>query len=235
MKYKAIIWDCDGVLIDSEKLACGASVGILAELGYSIPAEEYIERFMGKNDRQIFSEIAQETGLQLEENFPYDKLRTQVKQCFEESLKETPGISAVLQSFSALPMAVASGSSTARLAHSLTLTNLAGHFNGHVYSVELVKNGKPAPDVFLYAAQKLGIAPKDCLVVEDSIHGIAAAKAAGMDVFAYTGGSHMSAKLKQSVINAAPGRVFSDMRLLPSLAFPALLPPQPKQKPGNAP
>jgi HAD superfamily hydrolase (TIGR01509 family) len=228
MKYKAIIWDCDGVLIDSEALACGSEAEAFGKLGYKISTEDFIDRFMGKNSKQLFQEIEQDSGLRLEEAFQRSGAAERIKELFNSSLKAIPGIAETLNSFS-VPMAVASGSSPARLAHSLTLTSLFSYFKEHIYSSEQVKNGKPAPDVFLYAAQKLGVAPQECLVIEDGIHGIAAAKAAGMDVYAYVGGSHMTEKLRQKVADTRPNKIFSDMR-----ALPALLASAPEQKAGNA-
>jgi len=228
MKYKAIIWDCDGVLIDSEVLACGAAADLLCELGYTITLNQYLERFMGKNDKQMFAEISQETGLQLAKIFPHETLLNRQKELFATSLKAIPAITETLKAID-LPMAVASGSSLARITQCLTVTQLLSHFNGHIYSVEHVKNGKPAPDVFLHAAQKLGVAPKDCLVIEDSIHGVAAAKGAGMDVFAFTGGGHITEKLRQNLVDAKPNKIFADMR-----ALPLLLASAPEQKTGNA-
>lgn len=109
---------------------------------------------------------------------------------------------------------MASGSEKDRLDHTLGITKLAGYFKGHIYSAEMVKNGKPAPDIFLLAAQKLGVDPKDCLVIEDGIHGITAAKAAGMTVYAYTGGEHMTDDLKAKVAAAKPDRILTDIRQL---------------------
>lgn len=229
MKYKAIIWDCDGVLIDSEAIACAVAAEALVTLGYKISTEDFIDRFMGKSDKQVFAEIAQETGLQLEEAFRNSKATEKTKELFNGSLKAIAGIAEALKSFS-VPMAVASGSSPARLEHSLTLTALISYFNGHIYSAEHVKNGKPAPDVFLHAAQNLGVKPEECLVIEDGIHGITGAKAAGMDVFAFTGGSHITEKLRQKIAALAPTKIFADMR-----ALPALLAAAPQKKLGNTP
>lgn len=217
MKYRAIIWDCDGVLIDSEVLACTTAVEVLEGLGHSISLEEYLRRFMGKSNVQICSEIRLETGLQLQGDVLSDHLYEEQKKSFIQGLQATPGVHHVLKNIS-VPMAIASGSSPARLQHCLEVTKLAGYFNGHLYSSEMVKRGKPAPNIFLYAAKKMGIAPKDCLVIEDGIHGLQGAKTAGMDVFAYTGGSHMNAHLKQNVINAGANAILSNMNeMLPLL------------------
>jgi HAD superfamily hydrolase (TIGR01509 family) len=218
MKYKAIIWDCDGVLIDSEVLACGVAVEILAEIGYSIPLDKYLNQFMGQSSAQMFAQIEQETGLKLAEIFPVERLKEKQKAVFNLHLQAISGVENVLKTVN-LPMAVASGSESERLQHTLSITNLIGYFNTHVYSVELVKNGKPAPDIFLYAAEKLKVVPENCLVIEDSLHGVNAAKAAGMDVFAYVGGSHMTPNLQQNLTDAGVQAVLRHMDELPALLY----------------
>ena len=148
--YRAIIWDCDGVLIDSEILACSAAVDILVEKGAEITLEDYLHRFMGKSNAQILKELGISGG------FPLDDLRARQNKSFAQYLKATPGIHDVLNSI-ALPMAIASGSALARLEYTLGLTGLLKYFSSHIYSAETVKNGKPAPDIFLLAAEKLGV------------------------------------------------------------------------------
>ena len=217
MRYEAIIWDCDGVLIDSEVLACSATIEIFADLGYKISLEDYFNRFIGKGLTQVFSEIKQETGLQLEKIFLKEILLEKQKELFSQSLQETDGIRDILEALN-IPMAVASGSNFERLCYTLEITNLIDYFNGHIYSTEMVKKGKPAPDIFLYAAEKLNVSYEKCLVIEDSIHGINAAKAAGMDVYAYLGGSHITQKMQKTLINMKTQAVLFHMQeLLPLL------------------
>lgn len=217
MKYQAVIWDCDGVLIDSEVLSCSAAAEALTGIGYAISLENYLLRFMGKSDRQMFDEIQAETGQDLRANYDPEDLRQKQKIAFTKHLKETPGIRDVLDHLT-LPVAITSGSSRTRLAHTLGLTNLDSYFGEHVYSAEMVQNGKPAPDVFLLAAEKLGVDPRACLVIEDSIHGVHGARAAGMDVCAYTGGSHITEKLERNLRDAGVVAVFEEIgELLPFL------------------
>lgn len=207
--FSAVLWDCDGVLIDSEVLACSACVNILNAHGIAISLDEYIEKFMGKNLAQILEETSF-NGI-----FPTERLKERQRALFEKDLRGMSGILQVLNSITR-PMAVASGSAMARLEHTLSLTGLLSYFQGHVYSSESVEKGKPAPDVFLLAAEKLGVAPRDCIVIEDSPHGIAAAKAAGMTVYAFTGGSHMTPAIHEKILLAEPHAIFNDMRdLLP--------------------
>jgi len=203
-RYKAIIWDCDGVLIDSEVLACSIVVDILKEKGAQITLEEYLHRFMGKSAVQMMAD------LNVAGDFPFAELQKRQKEAFTRHLKATPGIHDVLESVS-MPVAVASGSEMKRLEHTLGLTELLNFFGRHIYSTEMVRNGKPAPDVFLLAAEKLGVNPKDCLVIEDSPHGVKGAQAAGMDVYAFTGGSHITSAIRQALIEAKPTALFNDM------------------------
>ena len=220
MKYKAIIWDCDGVLIDSEVLACGAAKDMLNDLGCNISLPEYIARFAGKTFSQAVSELERENGLKLADKISTQDLEKRQAEIFSRELKAVSGVKEALQNIN-LPMAVASGSSYKRLQHSLSITGLWEYFDGHVYSAEMVAKGKPAPDIFLYAAKKLGTAAGNCLVIEDGIHGINGAKAAGMDVFAYVGGSHITDDLKNQVVNAEVDAVLSCMsELLPLLKTP---------------
>jgi len=206
-RYAAIIWDCDGVLIDSEVLACSTVVDIMVERGAKITLEDYLIRFMGKSSAQMMTELG------ISGHFPFQEAQKRQKEVFTARLKAIPDIHDVLES-TFVPMAVASGSEMARLQHTLELTGLLDYFSGHIYSTEMVKNGKPAPDVFLLAAEKLNVNPKDCLVIEDSPFGVQGAKAAGMTVYGFMGGSHMSPLLKQRLADANPDAMFDHMNQL---------------------
>ena len=213
--YQAILWDCDGVLIDSEILACTAEAEEISTAGFPISAVDFVAQFMGKGLPQILSEIAAEKGAALSrafETLDREKLHARLREVFTNDLKATAGMAEVLAALSYLPMAVASGSELPRLEHTLSITGLLGFFRGHVYSADMVEKGKPAPDIFLYAAQRLGVAPERCLVVEDGIHGIDGAHAAGMDVVAYLGGCHMTPMLQEKVMARKPHAAVSDIR-----------------------
>ena len=114
-------------------------------------------------------------------------------------------------------MCVASGSSIDRLDLTLDIVELKSIFEGRIYSSEQVENGKPAPDIFLYAARNMGVVPENCLVIEDSVSGIKAAKCAGMPVFAFLGASHAVGDWESRVCKEEPDLIFRDMRLLPEL------------------
>lgn len=207
--FSAIIWDCDGVLIDSEVIACGVMLDRFAALGYQMTLEDFIIRFMGKNFRRICAEISDETGIDLS-GFDEQAYKAEQYAAFEKFLKPTVGVQAFLNSCS-VPIAVASGSELARLHLTLDVTELRHFFGAHIYSADMVPNGKPAPDIFLHAAKRLNTPPEKCLVIEDGIHGIHGAKAAGMEVWAYLGGSHMTQRARAAVLAAGPDRHFDTM------------------------
>jgi len=220
MNYEAVIWDCDGVLIDSEVLACSAAADMLNDLGCNISLDEYVSNFSGKSFFQAATELEDKTGINLVKKICYKTLEKRQLEAFDKSLKAVDGIDIILENIK-LPQAVASGSSYKRLHHSLGITNLLKYFNKHIYSAEMVEKGKPAPDVFLYAANKLNVNPKNCLVIEDGIHGINGARAAGMDVYTYIGGSHITDSLKEKLINSNVSEVVTSMHeLLPLLNIP---------------
>lgn len=217
-EIKAIIWDCDGCLIDSEWIACGNAAQVLTEIGYPITTDEFVVRFAGQGRNHIFSTIAQETGKNLLERYDEISSFDRLFQLFKAELQEIEGITSLLQNIK-MPMAIASGSEYERLEFSLRHTNLFDHFAPHIYSASSIKRGKPAPDIFLYAANKLDIAPQNCLVIEDSENGVRAGKAAGMTVFGFTGGSHIKNKAahKETLLSLGADLVFDEMRALPAL------------------
>lgn len=195
---KLIIFDCDGVLVDSEIIANRVDAEILTHLGYPLTAEDCIKRFTGMNDQSVKQSIFEESGLDLPEDFS-EKARLQA---FENEL--TPLMLPVLQAISKHKMerCVASNSLRKRVIRSLELTEQIQFFNQeHIFTAAQVQKGKPAPDLFLYAATQMGYAPKDCLVIEDSIAGIQAAQAADMDVIAFLGGGHTRFEWYKNRIN----------------------------------
>lgn len=213
--FEAIIWDCDGCLIDSELLACQLAAEILQEAGYTISVQDFVFRFCGQGKKHIYETISAEAGFDVLSRIDEDAKRARQFALFNEHLKEIDGVRDIILDVT-LPMAIASGSSAERLHHSLTLTNLMNHFGEHVYPSSLVEKGKPHPDIFLYAANKLNVAPEKCLVIEDSHNGVKAGKAAGMTVFGFTGGSHVFDKQGHEAALYALGadRIFHDMKSL---------------------
>ncbi len=222
MTFKAILWDCDGCLIDSEAIACGHAADELTQAGYPITMHDFVVRFAGKTRADIYAIVKAETGIDLHERIDLAQTRLERRARFERELQAIDGIHDALMALDHLPMAIASGSEFERLEHTLKLTNLFDRFMPHIYSSALVPHGKPAPDVFFYAAKQLGVAPTDCLVIEDSENGVRAGKAAGMTVFGFTGGSHVPDPLAHAAIlrDLGADEVFHHMSALPMLLQP---------------
>lgn len=218
MFFKALIWDCDGCLIDSEHIACSLGAKLLSDAGYSITAENFIRRFCGQGSAHVFKTILEECGIDYRPHMEGIDKKALQKDAFRLHLKIIPGIHETLSQLR-LPMAIASGSEYDRLEYTLQLTGLYERFKERIYSSSLVSNGKPHPDIFLYAAAQLSVRPEECLVVEDSLNGVKAAKAAGMTVFGFTGGSHILDKEqhRKELMSLGADFVFDDMRELPHL------------------
>jgi HAD superfamily hydrolase (TIGR01509 family) len=212
MVPQLVIFDCDGVLIDSEVLANRANVEFLSRLGVSLTLEAYMQQFVGLSRREELEVLARNYGVVFPDD--YEVALSQYKRTlFERELQAIAGVEDLLQQLP-LPKAVASGSSLERLEHTLKLTGLWPAFAPHIYSTALVAKGKPAPDIFLYTAEKLSVAPECCLVIEDSVPGVQAAVAAGMTVVGFTGGSHIRAGHDQKLLSCGACGVFDTMPAL---------------------
>ncbi|SDD94254.1 haloacid dehalogenase superfamily, subfamily IA, variant 3 with third motif having DD or ED [Paracoccus isoporae] len=184
----AFIFDCDGVLIDSEPISVAELGRTLRWAGAEISNARIYERMIGRSVAEIVGIVAREQGADATVLLP--EYRTRLAARFDAELRPIEGIAAALRALPAAPKAVASSSTPARLAHTLRLCGLQNDFAPHVYSAAQVAQGKPAPDLFLFVADRLGVVPRDCIVIEDSPAGIRAAQAAGMRVVAFLGGSH---------------------------------------------
>jgi HAD superfamily hydrolase (TIGR01509 family) len=218
-----VIFDCDGVLIDSERIAVRLEVGMLAELGWQLSEAEIVERFVGRSHEDMIAAVEAEVG-PLPEGWVEDCDR-RYHEAFERELRPVEGVLEALDAIG-LPTCVASSGSHAKLRRTLGLTGLYERFSGRIFSAEEVERGKPAPDLFLLAARRMDADPAGCAVVEDSAHGVAAARAAGMRAFAYAGGVTPAARL------AGPGTVlFEHMRDLPRLLLEADGAGEPAERP----
>jgi HAD superfamily hydrolase (TIGR01509 family) len=219
-KFDAIIWDCDGVLIDSEILSCSVSVDFLKEYGVDIKLENYIDEFLGCRFSDTICTLEGKTGVKLTKLITQTDIDRRNKcklDLFEKKLRAIPNVDKVLENLE-LPKAVASGSYAGRLNKSLSLTNLKHYFEDEkICSSDFVEHGKPEPDVFLFASKKLGIKPEKCLVIEDSPNGIIGAKKAGMSAFGFTGASHMTPKRIAKLKDVNADYIFSDMLKLDGL------------------
>jgi HAD superfamily hydrolase (TIGR01509 family) len=210
-----VIFDCDGVLIDSEALACRTDAACLAEIGIAMSAEEIMDRYVGISDDTMFADIARRHGRELPTGFT-ETVRRRVAAAFDSDLVAMPGVEAVLTALQG-PRCVASSSAPPRLRHSLGLTGLLRHFEPNVFSATQVARGKPAPDLFLFAAASMAAAPAACAVIEDSVPGVQAAVAAGMPVIGFTGGGHCRAGHADRLRGAGAAAVTAEMAQVPEL------------------
>ncbi len=191
MTFDLIIFDCDGVLVDSEMLSSRVLMGQLAELGIGLTLAQFQSEFLGRSFASASSQLKLRTGRDLPPDFAPDYF-VRLNALFATELKPMAGVEQVLKSL-AVQHCVASGSIPPRLDFSLKVCDLDTHFGPRVYSAAVVKNAKPAPDLFLHAAAAHGVAPSRCLVLEDSEMGVRAAIAANMTVWHFAGGSHVKA------------------------------------------
>ncbi len=189
--WDLVIFDCDGVLIDSELLTIEVEVALLAEAGVAITADEIIERYVGISMKEMIADLEARFACSLGDELAVRHAR-QVRDAFERGLEPMPGVTAVLAGVPG-KICVASSSSPERLRHTLGIAGLYERFNSHIFSASMVLRGKPAPDLFLDAAERMDAAAPRCLVIEDSIPGIEAAASAGMTAIGFTGGSHCRA------------------------------------------
>jgi HAD superfamily hydrolase (TIGR01509 family) len=213
--FDLIIFDCDGVLVDSEVISCRAHAEALTRHGYPITADQVFDRFLGRSMRQATLEIEAELGRSLPDDFPA-QVYAEVFRLFEASLEATPYINKALSEI-ALPVCVASSGPPEKISASLNRVRLYNHFAPHIFSAVQVRNGKPAPDLFLFAAKQMNVPPARCLVIEDSVAGVTAGLAAGMTVLGFHGGSHCRPNTADTLRAAGAAVTFNDMRQLPGL------------------
>jgi HAD superfamily hydrolase (TIGR01509 family) len=207
MRPELIIFDCDGVLIDSEIISARMLVDELAGYGVTIDLAYVIRNFLGRSYPVVMEQIRTEFGVTLPDGFEAD-YRARLIAAFRSGLKIMPGVKSVLDRL-AVPFCLATSSSPARLAESLEMVGLAEHFAGRITTASEVANGKPAPDLFFRVAEKMGVEPGGCLVIEDSHPGVRAARAAGMAVWRFTGGSHLAGIALETPIDARADREFA--------------------------
>jgi HAD superfamily hydrolase (TIGR01509 family) len=204
-----IIFDCDGVLVDSEVLSCCCLCEVLATCGVRLELTEALELFLGRSTAAVLQHYSA-AGRALTDNFPSD-LKACVRRAFQSALQPIPGIASLLSGLR-VPYCVASSSDLDRVSFSLTLTGLASHFGDRIYTSQMVARGKPAPDLFLYAAANMHADPARALVIEDSVSGVTAARAAGMKVWGFAGGSHYESRDGRAILyDAGADRVFDRM------------------------
>ena len=210
-----VIFDCDGVLVDSEVISCRAHADVLTRYGYPITAEQVFDRFLGRSTRQAHLEVEAELGRSLPDDF-HLQLQDELFRSFAAALEAVPFVDAVLDMIPQ-PVCVASSGSQERMRVSLGRAGLYNKFAPNIFSATQVRNGKPAPDLFLFAAEQMQVSPGRCLVIEDSVPGITGARAAGMTVLGFHGGSHCRPGYADTLRAAGAATMFDDMRQLPGL------------------
>lgn len=210
MRPELIIFDCDGVLVDSERIAARVQVALGAELGWPLSEDEVIDRFIGRSSASIREQVAARLGEETAATW-WERFEQLHREAVDAGLSPVDGLPEALDAIE-LPTCVASSGSHEKMRHTLGRTGLYDRFAGRIYSATEVSRGKPAPDLFLHAARQSGVDPSACVVVEDSRPGVQAARAAGMRAFGYAGGLTRAEQLE------GPGTVvFHDMRKLPGL------------------
>jgi HAD superfamily hydrolase (TIGR01509 family) len=213
MQPELVIFDCDGVLVDSELLACRISAECLTEAEFVISADDVMERYVGVSLKAMLADIEDRYRRTLPPEFA-DVLRQRMAAAFAAELRPIDGVQTVLAGLTCR-RCVASGNAVLR--HTLTVAGLLHYFDPHVFSATQVARGKPAPDLFLFAAASMQVAPERCVVIEDSQPGVLAAVAAGMRAIGFTGGGHCRPGHAERLRAAGAVAVTSDMARLPAL------------------
>ena len=209
VSHVLVIFDCDGVLVDSEPLANRVLAGCFQAAGFPITYETCVAEMVGLSLPRCFQLAREWHGRPVPDDF-FDIVQTQTYQAIREELQAIPGIRAAIEAIP-LPRCVASSSELDKIALSLEQTGLASLFGDRVYSAQQVSRGKPFPDLFLFAARQMGVEANKCVVIEDSFYGARAARTAGMSVLGYAG----SGFARQLADEGA--QVFDSMTALPGL------------------
>lgn len=207
MTPQLVIFDCDGVLIDSEIISAQMLMAALADRAVVIDLAYISRHFLGRSYPVVMQTIRKDFGLDLPPDFEAD-YRERLLEGFRQGLIIMPGVRDVLERLS-VPWCVATSSSPRRAEMSLTLVGLWPLVQTRLFTASQVANGKPAPDLFLHAAAEMGADPAQCLVIEDSLTGLQAALAAGMQAWRFIGGSHMAAPQPPEPPEATPHQKFA--------------------------
>jgi HAD superfamily hydrolase (TIGR01509 family) len=207
-RFDLVIFDCDGVLVDSERIAIQTESETVTALGWPLSEADIVDLFVGRSVQYMQAEVERHIGR------PVDWAVEVEPRYYERLARDLVPVAGVVEALDriAITSCVASSGSHDKMRFTLGLTGLWERFAGHIFSADDVAHGKPAPDVFLHAAECMGVAPPRCAVIEDSSSGVTAAMAAGMSVFAFAGGVTPATKLhRRGVV------VFEDMTTLPEL------------------
>ena len=206
---KAVIFDCDGVLVESEVIAHEVELAVLGDIGLHYDAHDFAIRFMGMSDKAFWAALEADGQERLGRSIIDEirpPMRARYEKAIDERLTEVDGALKAIQALR-LPKAVGSSSTERGLERKLKKVGHWDHFAPHVYSAEHVINAKPAPDLFLHAAKALDVKPQDCLVIEDTVNGVTAGCAAGMTVWGFRGVGHMTDRIAERLTQAGAERV----------------------------
>ncbi|MGB8813485.1 MAG: HAD family hydrolase [Paracoccaceae bacterium] len=209
-RTELVIFDCDGVLIDSEVISAKMLISELKGYGVDIDMEFVSRQFLGRSYPVVMKEVRETFGVVLPDYFEAD-YRARLLAAFQQSLTIMPGVREVISEL-ALPCCVATSSSPERVSQSLKLVGLTDIFGAKVFTASQVARGKPAPDLFVFTAAQMGVAPERCLVIEDSLNGVRAGLSAGMEVWRFVGGSHLVGLDLSAPIDATAHRQFDDFK-----------------------
>ena len=193
---RAVIFDLDGCLVDSEPLSIGAIIAEMAALGIPGATFEAIrDSFLGVSMRVICDHVAEKLGVDCPPDFT-DRVERRLFESYRTGLRLIDGVEGLLDRLegAGIPFAIATGGSIRRMTYTLDCAGLTGRFPRRAFSADQVARGKPAPDIFLFAAAQLQVAPSACVVVEDSPLGVAGAVAAGARAVGFVGGSHLDGR-----------------------------------------
>ena len=211
-----VIFDCDGVLVDSEVVSIREAAAALRREGLAIDEAGVRDRFLGVSLASLIASVEADLGRSLSSDFSA-RLTGATLAAFEREMKAIAGVAEAVQAIQAM-VCVASSGTPERIRRSLDIAGLRDLFEPHIYSATMVAQGKPHPDLFLHVAETLKIAPRHCLVIEDSVAGVTAARRAGMSVFGFAGGAHfVDADQAERLAASGAARVFVDMTELPAL------------------
>jgi HAD superfamily hydrolase (TIGR01509 family) len=214
-KFDLVIFDCDGVLLDSEIIACRADAEAYTRFGYEITTQEISRRFAGMTDEAVDAALVEEIGKPIPTDF-----RAEIKKAiigkYRTELQAIEGATTLLSSLKTAKC-IASSASPAKLALGLIETEMYELVYPNIFSAKLVAKGKPHPDKFHYAARKMGVLPSRCIVIEDSVAGVTAAKSAGMTCVGFTGGSHCADGHESRLYEAGADTVVDMLNVVKSL------------------
>jgi HAD superfamily hydrolase (TIGR01509 family) len=213
--FGLIIFDCDGVLVDSEVISCRAHADMLTRYGYPITADQVLDRFLGVSDREARLAVEAETGRPLPADFE-TLMKQAALESYADDLRPIPYMVETIARID-LPKCVASSGTPEKIRHGLTCAGVYDVLAPHIFSATQVSRGKPAPDLFLFAAEQMKVPPERCAVIEDSVPGVTGAVAAGMTVLGFHGGSHCRPGYADRLRDAGASVTFADMRELPGL------------------